>query len=84
MKSERPAARLSICRIREQGIARRGANALPYAVAEPDEKHLRCALRYRGERTHKGRNSISDHDEWLSLSNFVRPPAAHELENRRR
>jgi len=84
VKSKRASTRRCWGGIREKRVTRRCSNPFADSVRQPDEQHLRRASRHRGEGPYHGRDSVTNHDQALTTADFVGPPSAQKLEQRRR
>jgi hypothetical protein len=84
VEAERPPALRRRHGRREQRVARRRADPLPHPVDEPHGEHLPRRPGQRDERPRHRREAVSRHDERLAARHAVRPPAAGQLEQRRR
>jgi hypothetical protein len=82
VKSKRSASNRRVYRVGDQRIAGCVANALPDPIAQSNHEHLGRRPRERNERSHRRRQRIAEYDERLSALNPVRPPSAHQLEDR--
>ena len=80
VESVRAAADLRCHGVRDERIARRGADPLPHPVGDADRRHLRHALRESNERAHEAREPVAEDHERLAALHAVGDPPARELE----
>jgi hypothetical protein len=75
----RPTAALVLrARVRDQGVARRGADALAQAIREPDAKHRSPHRREVQERLAGGGEAVTEDRQPLAPAEPVAEPAAEE------